>query len=394
MGASPLFLTSVKAAAHLARALAACPALEQLHLGSPFPARGVFGTRAPLREVLRKRTLRDFLCGGMRDDEGLWTGVMADLARLTHLQALEEVPLRSRADCEALAAHTQLTRLAVSAPDHDSVPLALLSRLSALQVLRLQVGNLSPCKLVELVAPMASLRSLWVACEIYDPDLSQMDGLLASLPVLTELMGVSICAPASTILPDGTRPNGFAGLRRLSLHLDLDGARECGNFAAALEGLESLDLTCNSITWHNVARQLPPMPHLTELKICALPPEPLGNPSARFLAGLPRLRRLDLQNVLDASRWDEEVLYIAALTELRELGISFIRWWEHGNPLMWTQVQPLTALRQLDVIKVPDLWYAGLYDIAFCNVMKQVRQEMGYPSARILQYPCCIRWSG
>jgi hypothetical protein len=43
-------------------------------------------------------------------------------------------------------------------------------RLSALQVLRLQVENLSPREVGELVAPMASLHSLSVDCEVNDPD--------------------------------------------------------------------------------------------------------------------------------------------------------------------------------------------------------------------------------
>jgi hypothetical protein len=47
-------LTSVKAAAHLARALAACPALEQVHIGSLYVARDVVSP-SPLREVLGKR---------------------------------------------------------------------------------------------------------------------------------------------------------------------------------------------------------------------------------------------------------------------------------------------------------------------------------------------------
>eukprot|EP00884_Botryococcus_braunii_P007314 jgi/Botrbrau1/16584/Bobra.0068s0015.1 len=383
----PCLITSVKAAAHLARALAACPALEQLHIGSRYIAPDVFGCAA-LRQVLGNRSLRGFDYVEFYDNDWLWTCMMADLARLTHLQALEEVPLRSRADCEALAAHTQLSRLAVSVPDDASVLLALLSCLTALQVLRLKVENLSPREVGELVAPMASLHTLCVDCEVIDPDLSQLDAVVATLPALTELSGLSVHAAASTILPEGPRPNGFAGLRRLSLCLR-DDAGEWGNFSAALAGLEFLELTCTSVTLHKVARQLPPMPHVTELKITALLPESLGYPSARFLAEMPRLRCLDLRNVLDPSRWDEEVRYIAALTELRELGICSDLWWHEATrfaSLRWTQVQPLTALRQLDVIKVTRPWEGAIQTLEFGNGMEQVRWEMGLPSTKILDY--------
>eukprot|EP00884_Botryococcus_braunii_P002303 jgi/Botrbrau1/12073/Bobra.0186s0002.2 len=218
-----------------------------------------------------------------------------------------------------------------------------------------------------------------------------MDALLAAIPTLTKLAGLSIRATAGTILPEGPRPNGFAGLRSLRLTLDLDGIGECGNFAAALAGLEFLMLSCDSDTWHKLAPHMPAMPRLTELQIYAHPPESLGYPSARFLAGLPRLRCLKLQNALAPSRWDEEVLYIAALTELTKLGISFPRWFHEASgyihaSMTWTQVQPLTALRQLDIVEVAPLLEAGVAN-RFCDSLRQVRQEMDLPATRIL--PMC-----
>jgi hypothetical protein len=66
------------------------------------------------------------------------------------------------------------------------------------------------------------------------------------------------------------------------------------------------------------------------------------------LTGLPRLRDLYLHGVLDGKRWDDDVKYIVALTELNQLKLCDC----NARPLYKlssAQLMPLTALRQLEV---------------------------------------------
>lgn len=104
---------------------------------------------------------------------------------------------------------------------------------------------------------------------------------------------------------------------------------------------------------------LPPMKFLTALRVLSANPFlPLSErPSSRFLEGLPRLQQLILQDVLDEERWDDAVVYIAALLQLTELRLLSTlsvqdRCWNLSND----QLRPSTQLIRLEVFEAEWPW--------------------------------------
>jgi hypothetical protein len=104
----------------------------------------------------------------------------------------------------------------------------------------------------------------------------------------------------------------------------------------------------------------------------------------RFLTGLPRLRHLELQNVLDVRRWHDDARYVAALTELTELEISFFgcELEEDVSGFTLAQVQPLTTLTQLRFLRASEPWASGMACPEFQQALNGPRHQMGLPPVR------------
>jgi hypothetical protein len=171
-----------------------------------------------------------------------------------------------------------------------------------------------------------------------------MDAAIQSLKV----MGTSPPFPASFL------PNGFVGLRHLSMVLKPVNPGDVCEFSTVLTGLESLEVLFETAICRDLfLTRLPPMhmPRLTELQMCALEVRP--GSSARFLAGLPQLRSLKLVGVLDVRHWDDDVKHIAALRELKQLTLQKSdQLDQEARTLASAQVKPLIALKQLQGLSV------------------------------------------
>eukprot|EP00884_Botryococcus_braunii_P003622 jgi/Botrbrau1/13260/Bobra.0074s0008.1 len=105
-----------------------------------------------------------------------------------------------------------------------------------------------------------------------------------------------------------------------------------------------------------------------------------------FLMGLPRLRSLELQNVLDARRWQDDARYVAALTELTELVMYFFgcELEEDVSSFTLAQVQPLTTLTQLNSLRISEPWASGMACPEFQQALNGPRHQMGLPPVRLV----------
>eukprot|EP00884_Botryococcus_braunii_P007102 jgi/Botrbrau1/16393/Bobra.0387s0003.1 len=159
------------------------------------------------------------------------------------------------------------------------------------------------------------------------------------------------------------------------------------NFSAALTGLETLEIECNRETCHLLFCHVPPMECLTRLLIHIYrwdSEEPTLYTPARFLMGLPRLRHLELQNVLDVWRWQDDAGYVAGLTELTELDICLYGCGleDHVSGFTLAQVQPLTTLTQLRFLTTSERWASSMACPEFQQALNWPRHQIGLPPVR------------
>eukprot|EP00884_Botryococcus_braunii_P018834 jgi/Botrbrau1/5634/Bobra.55_1s0023.1 len=125
------------------------------------------------------------------------------------------------------------------------------------------------------------------------------------------------------------------------------------------------------------------MPRLTHL--CLLSHEhPLPTfmrAPAQFLANLRGVRHLVLAHVLAASRWDADVRCIAQLSELTQLHVELTDDMHHMSVPSSTSehAEPLTALRQLKILKGCKLLAPAMNGPEFVEAVNSGRHEMGVP---------------
>eukprot|EP00884_Botryococcus_braunii_P008393 jgi/Botrbrau1/17555/Bobra.0166s0003.1 len=315
------------------------------------------------------------------------------LARMTRLQSLEWLAFPRSGDWENL--RTQMPPLPVQsmswATNSHSQVIRQLSRLTSLQVLRLpNTRYLSMDLLRQLVSPMTQLQELEV--HGYDCHASGMDRLLACLPLMTKLgLKRSLWTVPWDPLPAHLLPNGFAGLRAVSLDIRQDELPGAVQLAKAFTLLESLKLTCNKPIADAFLSHLPCVRNLTELElvhcgeqglpftVCAS----LGSlsPAPAFLGLLPELqhlKRLALHDMVDNS--DDAVRYLAALTGLTNLCIMQF---QPAQPLTSAQVQPLTKLIWLKRLSSNRPFGAALLSPEFWWQLRGRQYELGIPRAFI-----------
>eukprot|EP00884_Botryococcus_braunii_P010398 jgi/Botrbrau1/1935/Bobra.0005s0033.3 len=373
--------------AQLAQVLEACPSVQKLALaGEMWDNQGVAMAilEAPKLSSISINTL------------WLWDSLLPGISQLTMLQALDDVPLQSLADVEALVPLTRLTRLSLNM-NHASSEFAYqqlppilsttLNSLSSMQVLHFE-GYIFLHHVRNLVGPMRHLHELHFYLYNGDSDAAELDSLLALLPDIVKLDVYDVCyfdrQPEQMVFPGVFCPNGFAALLDLSMTLACVSPDVAAKFTAAVTGLHRMVLWCDRDSCHEITMHLHPMPCLTELSLGSVSgtgPE-LTYPSGRFLGGFPRLRRLKLRNVLDLWRWDHEVGYITALSELQVLEIHCESNRVAGC-LTDAQLQPLTLLKHFEVLKASGLWTIGLTSLQSLGDSQEAQTEMGLPEADV-----------
>eukprot|EP00884_Botryococcus_braunii_P007100 jgi/Botrbrau1/16391/Bobra.0387s0001.2 len=143
----------------------------------------------------------------------VWEGLLGKSAQLSRLEALGTVILNSKANIEAVAALTKLTRLSVNVRSPEALHLTLLSSLTAVQSLHVACGTWHECVLsvlrimnhvYKLVERMPQLRDLDLGFRVWDeiwharlPFLelcpaSQVSRCQAGLPVLRSCRTYSV----------------------------------------------------------------------------------------------------------------------------------------------------------------------------------------------------------
>eukprot|EP00884_Botryococcus_braunii_P009188 jgi/Botrbrau1/18270/Bobra.0179s0004.1 len=340
----------------LAAVLGACRYLEDLTLELRDGDDLLQLAEAVAQEAPRLRSLRTTGEPPPKEAALFWRTVLRSFPHLSRLQSLEGVVLDEWLDTAQVESLSQLLCFRSSCLNYGHLPGCVweLSGLTALQVLRLE-GTFHTTNLVSLVKDMTKLRRLELA--LWDADVAEMDSLLAACPAITAL---ELDIPFRGFrFPDIFARNGFSALRAPSITVFSNGHIACDidgvlRFSSTLTGLSSLSADCDNRCCQKLLAYLPPMPALTHLRVKSIvrpSTRKLSRPSARFLAGLPRLRRLQLENVLDVERWDDDVKYLAALTELRVLvlkaGESAA---ECHDSISAVQFRPLTTLWQLDQV--------------------------------------------
>jgi hypothetical protein len=119
------------------------------------------------------------------------------------------------------------------------------------------------------------------------------------------------------------------------------------------------------------------------------------------LSGLPRLRSLDLRNVLDVASWDEDARHVALLTGLSKIssdlryrvhrGFCQNHWGTLGPPWMpylqkrWVLLHPLVPLWQVKswmyikcICSTSTIWSRFL-----CEASEDLRHVMGLPRRQL-----------
>eukprot|EP00884_Botryococcus_braunii_P023519 jgi/Botrbrau1/9851/Bobra.0313s0020.1 len=212
----------------------------------------------------------------------------------------------------------------------------------------------------KLVGPLRNLRVLSVgtrgkdktvlACNV---DVAELDILVDSLP------SGSITSPRIGSLGSldrmpfrqlgisrGFVPVGLAKLQSLILRMEaaFHTPADAHQFGTALGGLHHLEL----LDGQGAALPPPREQFLTQLRRVNSYPfsGDAASTSARFLVRMPQLRHLHLWQVLDFTLWEDDVGYVASLTDLRDLCLVWA-----GNRAVLTadaQVRPLFALRYLE----------------------------------------------
>jgi F-box-like len=378
----------------MARALQSCCSLQRLQVIN-YPQTPWSDQHVVADAILAIPALRDL--DFHVQDVRFWKAMVLDEhCRISRLQKLAGVSLSTEAEIGCIAALTQLTYLEVEfhgLPRRLHTNVARLSNLSALQVLHVNVPKLPFDDLCKVVVPLTRLRELHV--KEVRRDVAALDALFARLPALT---GFRLGQNVGRKFPKAFLSNGFAGLRDLFLCLATSDLEGVSRFGRALTGLERLKILCYGTACAPLLSHLSPSHSLTCLHVHATTPGPAV--SAKFLTGFPRLKALCLSNVLDAACWDDDVGSIAALKEVTELAIG-----NQGDPIAGLlseaygpgncgalcssctlnieQLQPLTALRQLEHLMAWGSWARSTGSPEFWEPLQCLRREMGFPPTRI-----------
>eukprot|EP00884_Botryococcus_braunii_P008331 jgi/Botrbrau1/1749/Bobra.0217s0007.1 len=306
--------------------------------------------------------------------------VVPHLADLTHLTCLEMVPTGW-----TLELFFQAPRWV----DH-------LSLLSALQVLRIDGDTMGIERLRATILPMVGLREL--SLSEWDPDMQGLDSLLTAMPALTKLsLGSQLgrYGRPRPPFPVCFRANGIVRLCNLSINMDYDSGEDVLRMCQALTGLQRLQLVYFGDQWRRILDGFPAMPFLTELRLEAGPRgvDPVGQ-TGSFLADLPQLKRLTLHRILDVAHCQQAqcIKHIAGLTQLTYLELdSGDKLRMAYNPVMFTQLHRLTALKRLAHFVALGDWTQSLTpDLE--EVLVDARSEMGVPPIKFGPIPiCCYR---
>eukprot|EP00884_Botryococcus_braunii_P003634 jgi/Botrbrau1/13271/Bobra.0074s0019.1 len=393
---------------HLPTTLAAATQLTPLEISGEFCEVPGFGI--PLAQCLGAYTALRDLSLGVCDyhQHTVWEGLLGKSAQFSRLEALGSVVLYGKADFEAVAALTQLTRLSLDVRSGETQHLTLLSSLTTLQSLHVADGSrryepIMMQDVYELVERMPQLRELDLDAEVWDGDMERTVALVASLPAITSFKSVFFAEQGEVW--ESHCPVGLSKLRELSIPLAFSKHAsplctasippplgwQVASFSAALTGLETLEIACEPRDCYLLFSQLPPMKCLTRLFIGVEGRDKVHTAFTPgcFLMGLPRLRSLELQNVLDARRWQDDARYVAALTELTELVMYFFgcELEEDVSNFTLAQVQPLTTLTQLNSLRISEPWASGMACPEFQQALNGPRHQMGLP-------PVCLVLDG
>eukprot|EP00884_Botryococcus_braunii_P009899 jgi/Botrbrau1/18910/Bobra.177_2s0067.1 len=409
---------------HLATSVAAATQLTALEISGELCKVEGFG-------ILLAQSLE--ACSALRDlrleicdvhpplDIDVWEGFRGKSAPLSRLEAVGTVILYSKEHFEDLAALTQLMRLSLDVRSRETLHLTLLSSLTALQSLHVACSTWHDWRwrtppimhhVYQLVERMPRLQELDLDFDIWDGDVARTASLVAFLPAMTSFTSHSAACPA--IVPNSFFPVGLSRLRKLSILLELysredderlsssalinrptplplGGLEHATSFSAAMAGLETLELSCGRKTCHMLFCHLTPMECLTRLRIHVHDYRESEAPTmctpGCFLTGLPKLRHLELVNVLDVRRWHDDARYLAGLTGLTELEISLFRreLMEDMSGLTLAKMQPLTTLTQLNFLFTSEPWASGMACPEFQQALNRPRHQMGLPPVRFTE---------
>jgi hypothetical protein len=363
----------------------ACRHLQELILW--FPRAATAEVERDLADaVLEISPLRTFEMKTSRPSDIFWHRIMRGLARLQlpTLRSLAGVWVDEEVEPTLVGALSQLTYLG-----WDLTPgwlLPHLTRLSALRALH-GVSHDGGFAVFEGVRPLVQLQELRILDEHEGTrafSIELVTQILAALPALTKL-GVYVSAPTMPPIPHALVTDGFARLRSLSIVLGGDvEPDQLEAVAGRLSGLKSLTVLGGVRLCAKFLSCLPPMPQLTELSASGLEEGDISEvvcAPGRFLAGLPRLRRLQLSHVLDVFSWDEDARYIAELTDLRKAFI-WQRCHVHFNHLVKAfKLQPPVPLWQLQdwVCLSCPCSTSSARSPFLCEARKDLRHAMGLP---------------
>jgi hypothetical protein len=326
-----------------------------------------------------------------------WEPLLERAVQKTQLQSLRGVACFFEDVFQSLVLLTRLNCLELCIVRLDSYH-SQLSKLSSLRVFRLLlVDSIRISSLEEVVQNMPDLRELALRTRKLYGDVARLDSTLATLPKLT---GITICPfTPDCEWPASLRRGGFARVRDLSMPLvvEVPAPLQAGR-SMRLEGLEELLTGRGGAGRGRVGRggtglcyrrattrglpNLPMMPYLTKFCAKATLNAPKIHVSARFLKRFPILQHLELEapGVLALEQWNEDVKYIAALTNLTALMISHEQASSTSDiPLTFEMVRPLTTLRLLKSIKAQGPLAHAIGSREFREAMESLRHVMGLP---------------
>jgi hypothetical protein len=162
-------------------------------------------------------------------------------------------------------------------------------------------------------------------------------------------------------------------------------------FRNALTGLESLKLLFSTADCRNSFLALrTSMPRLRELDVTS-EDETSPRMTAEFLVAFPELRSLKMRGVLDVKCWDENVGYITALKDLKQLLVyhdHYSRILGRSVDFTFTgaQVMPLTTLMHLERLTLSYPWTGAVLDKKFRDALRNARLKVGLPPPVIMIY--------
>jgi hypothetical protein len=214
---------------HLATTVAAATQLTALEVSGELCEVPGFGIllAGSLGACTALRDLKLDVCDS-RKHVDVWEGLLGKSAQLSRLEALGTVVLYSKADFEAVAALTQLTRLSLDVRSRETLHLTLLSSLTALQSLHVawHVANwrgAHPPSWITCTSWSSACRSCgsWILMKVWDGDLERTAFPCCISPRHHELQE-QFCCPDGGTVPDSFCPVGLSKLRKLSIPLQFN----------------------------------------------------------------------------------------------------------------------------------------------------------------------------